>query len=407
MTTLTAAPIPPGRLGVPVEPAAMQRYLAALLTWSDDRRAELTALDEAVLAQPEPQRRALTRDVMLSLALWQAVRDRLDLLIATWDSGRVDAVRRERLSSLIWGRLDATLDPSLLVGDDEARPAGFAVSLPEACRLSDALAGQLRARLGHGPDASGLLTRLRQLRAQLDRIRDQVALEPEAGRPAAQAALTRLADRVAELQARAERGGDIGGMLGPAEIDAARLERDLIVGGAERRAAGALSEQARELRADLVARAAALRQLVDQTVRRVAPAPKYAVPDVTALGDPPAGRAELTAYLARLDQVSRALQVVQHAYSAALAEHTSLGGRLDVSQQRAAVVGLAGDRVLTGIAALTEEALAADPTPMVLARQLTDAYDTALAWRSGLTRRPEPPTKQSPQKQSPQKETAQ
>ena len=59
---------------------------------------------------------------MLSMALWKAVSDRYELLLATWDSGRVGAAERERMSSLIWGRLDATLDPSLLARSSASAP---------------------------------------------------------------------------------------------------------------------------------------------------------------------------------------------------------------------------------------------------------------------------------------------
>ena len=78
----------------------------------------------------------VSRDMSLSMALWKAVSDRYQLLSATFDGGRVGRQERERLSALIWGRLDGTLDPSLRPG-----AGALAVSLPEACRLSDALAG--------------------------------------------------------------------------------------------------------------------------------------------------------------------------------------------------------------------------------------------------------------------------
>ena len=45
------------------------------------------------------------------MALWKAVADRYDLLVATWDSGRVGPTELERLSTLVWGRLDAPRAP--------------------------------------------------------------------------------------------------------------------------------------------------------------------------------------------------------------------------------------------------------------------------------------------------------
>ncbi|MDO5499052.1 MAG: hypothetical protein Q4F67_05145, partial [Propionibacteriaceae bacterium] len=308
------APTAPGRLGVPLHPEQAKRYLGELHTWVDTRRRELDLLDAAVLRSPH--RAQLTRDMMLSLALWKAVKDRLDLLLATWDSGRVGLTERERMAALIWGRLDATLDPSLLAGHaDKAGDAstlgesGLSVSLPEACRLSDAMAAQLRTRLALDPDADQIASRLRELRAQVERIRDQVALEPAGLRAAPQAKLTDLAGRVDDLVQRLDRGGDIGGMIGPAEIEAARFERDLIVGGVERREARGLVDKARELRTDLESREAAMRQLVAQCIRRVVPAPRYAVPDPDALGPVPNTRTELEDYLDRLHRVSRAMQV--------------------------------------------------------------------------------------------------
>src|ERR1035437_9361758 len=105
--------------------------------------------------------------------------------IATWDSGRVGQVERERLSTLIWGRLDATLDPRLAQRPDVPSSSGaLAVSLPEAMRLSDALAASLRARLSLDPAAAYVPGRLRQLRAQLERVRALVTPEPQNTRDA-------------------------------------------------------------------------------------------------------------------------------------------------------------------------------------------------------------------------------
>ena len=134
-----------------------------------------------------------------------------------------------RMSTLIWGRLDA------------ATASGLSVSLPEACRLSDALLSQLRVKLGLDPSGMEITERIRQLRAQMERIRDQIDLEP-AGAGQQQAALeqSRLARRLKDIAEKAGRGGDVAGLLGPLEIEAATFERDLIVNGARRRDAAAL-----------------------------------------------------------------------------------------------------------------------------------------------------------------------
>ena len=233
------APVAPGRMGVAPDPTALLTYLDQLGRWRDARRAELNELDRAALASPTGA--SATADIALSLALWKAVADRYEQLLRVWDSGRVGATEREKLSSLIWGRLDAAYDSS-----------GLAVSMPEACRLSDALASQLRVRLGLAVSALETTERIAELRAQLERIRDQVGLEPPGARQQ-QAAETqsKLARRLRDVTEKAGRGGDVGGLLPALEIDAARFERDLIVGAAKRREARIEIEQIRRLRADL------------------------------------------------------------------------------------------------------------------------------------------------------------
>lgn len=377
----TVAPAAPGRIGVPLPPEAALTYLTDLRVWVDERRRELDTLDGAVLRSP--LRAQLSRDMMLAMALWKAVSDRLGLLEATWDSGRVGATELERMSTLIWGRLDATLDPSLIAradarGGDHApgsTAAGLAVSLPEACRLSDAMASQLRTRLAIDPNADAVTARLRDLRAQLERLRDQVALEPAGLRAEPTRRLSELSGRVDDMVARVGRGGDIGGMIGPAEIDAARFERDLIVGGVERRKARDLLEKTRELRDDLIAREAALQGLVNQTLTTVSPAPKYAVPDVDALGPLPSTRTEIEAYARRLQQVSRAMGVVQDAYAKALADHTDLTARMARSRSTVGSLGADDHPDLVAIGQITDDVLARRPSPIPLARELVEAFE--------------------------------
>lgn len=372
-----AAPPAPGRLGVPIDVMAAQTYLGALAEWRTARKTELDRLDRAAL---DASNTAATGDITLSMALWKAISDRYELLVATWDSGRAGPTERERLSSLIWGRLDAALDP-----------AGLAVSLPEACRLSDALAASLRVRLGL--DGAGLdqAERIRELRAQLERIRDQIALEP-AG-PDQQLAAQRqakLAARVRELLDKAGRGGDVGGMIGPLETDAARFERDLIVHAAQRREAGAIVARARALRRDLRAREAALRTIVDRCVKTVDPAPKYAVPSVEALGAMPNTAEPLKSYVARLEQVGKALTLAQGAYLRALAMREELDGRLEAYRAKAEAEGLSEDPDLNRAYTLAREALDRTPTRMTIADQLVTLYQSYLQ----VARPPAPSTTQ-------------
>lgn len=365
-----SAPAAPGRLGEPVQPQAMVGYLGELDAWTAARRSELAAIDAEIMGR---KLAALTPDMQLSLALWQAVKSRYDLLLVTWDSGRVGPAECARLSSLIWGRLDTGASPS-------AQLAGMAVSLPEACRLSDALVAQLRQKLNLDPNAEQLARRLRDLRAQLERIREQVGMEPLAARPAASTQVAQLAARVAELEGKRERGGDIGGLLGPLEIDAARYERDLIVGGARRRQNRDALARAREQAEELAAREQALRQLVANAVAQVSPAPKYAVPDVAALGPVPNTRAEIDAYLARLTQVSRAMQVVQDAYSGALAERDAQLALVGALRAKADALGFAADPDFTALTDQAEQLLQRRPAPMGVIRQLLPAAQAMLDW---------------------------
>ena len=392
-------PQPPGRIGAAVTPEDALGYLEALGAWRDQRRGELDQLDQAAMAAPDSgSATGLTGDVLLSMALWKAVADRHDLLLATWDSGRVGQAELERLSTLIWGRLDATLDPRLAQRPDVPSSSGaLAVSLPEAMRLSDALAASLRARLSLDPTDADVTARLRQLRAQLERVRDLVIAEPQETREAFSHKLAKLDARLAEIVDKAKRGADVGGLVGPLEADAARIERDLIVGSATRAEAARSVTRARQLRSELEARGAAIRDLAAQCVATVNPAPKLAVPDVAALGPVPQTVAEVDAYLARLATVSRALNLAHGAYATAMDERSELRGRLEAYAIKAARV--AGTGALSGAGAgdaeddlgelfrRAEDALRAEPTDMVRARALVAAHQAYLASRTTPTGR--------------------
>jgi hypothetical protein len=359
------APVAPGQMGAAVDAQAAQVYLDQLGQWRDGRRHELDELDKAALHAATGS--AVTGDILLSMALWKAVSDRYELLLATWNSGRVGTTELMRISTLIWGRLDA------------GTASGLSVSLPEACRLSDALLSQLRVKLGLDPSGAEITERVRQLRAQMERIREQIDLEP-AGAAQQQAAIeqSRLARRLRELADKAGRGGDVGGLLGPLEIDAATFERDLIVNGARRRDAAALVRRAREQRADLNAREVVLRGIVEECVRRVDPAPRYAVPETAALGPVPNTRDELESYVRRLDQVSRAMTIAQAAYTKALQDHDELDSRLEAYHAKAVATGQAEIPDIAQAYRLARNALDQRPSRMVLAEQLVTVYQTYL-----------------------------
>lgn len=367
------APVAPGQLGTPLDPTEALAFLDALGRWRDDRQRELDQLDKAAIQSPDSTK--LTGDVVLSMALWKSVSDRYDLLVATWDSGRVGVSELERMSALVWGRLDATLDPALLTRAASSDLSGLAVSLPEACRLSDALAAQLRVRLALDPSGLEVAERVRQLRAQLERIRDQIAIEADpTARTAAEAQMAEFADRLGLMKEKAARGGDVGGLLGPLELEATKFERDLIVNAATKREVEAQVDRARVLRADLLVRAGALKQLVAQCVNAVDSSPRYAVPDVAALGPTPSEPAAVGDYVRRLEQVSRAMTHAQDAYAAALRDHEELVSRLDAYHAKAESIGVTDQTDVERIYEIARAELDRRPTRMVIAGQLISLF---------------------------------
>lgn len=368
---MSTAPAPPGPLGSAPEPAALQAYLTDLDAWVRGRKVELDELDAAALAA---QRGAeVAADMALALAMWKAVADRWQLMWATWDGGRVGQPERERITALIWGRLDSTVGSGGSAG----------ASLPEACRLSDALVSQLRAALALAPGADAAAARVRDLRAQLERLRDQVGLEPALGRDAVVDRLASLMARLSDVTARAQRGADVGGLLGPLEQEAATFERDLIVGNARRREARDLLVSARELQADLEARETALRTLADRCVRKVDPAPRYAVPDVSNLGAVPNTAEAIEAHVAKLHRVEQAFALVEERYAGALGELTQLGDLLDALRAKASAHGLAEHPDLTASEQQARAVLAREPVPVPVAHSLVGTYAT---WLDHLTK---------------------
>jgi hypothetical protein len=373
----TSSPAAPGQLGVAARPADLLAYLGRLDAWLGGRRAELDALDEQIVASG--RQAELTQDMALALALWQAAKTRQNLLLATWDSGRVGQQELERLSALIWGRLDTA-------GSEVAQLQSMSVSLPEAGRLCDALVAQLRTRLNTDPNAEQQQIRLRDLRAQLERIRDQVKLEPPALAPAAQAKLATLAARITDLGDKRTRGGDIGGLLGSLEIDAARLERDLIVGAAQRREARDLLTRAREQLAEAAAREQAVRSLAAQVAVSVWPAPDTVLPSVAGLGPVPNTRTALVGYVDGLARVDAQLTDAHAALAGALTRRDAAASLLGALQAKAAGLGHTGDAQLQAIAAATTSALDGSPVVLPVVQQLLGAFSARVDYLSGSRR---------------------
>nr|WP_194720326.1 hypothetical protein [Cellulosimicrobium arenosum] len=329
-------------------------YLGALETWLDDRRTELDRLDAAAQAAATPD--AYTSDLVLALTLWQAIRTRTDEMRVAWDSGRVDAVAREKLSRLIWGRLDSGSGAAL-------------VSLVEAVKLCDALVVQLRTRLSFDPHTADHVARLRGLRAELVRCEDLAGPDTEArGRVEA------LRRRLESVTERATRGADVSGPLAELEADTARAERDLIVGSSQRRELARDQARTSTQRDALEAREPVLHDLVARCRREIARPPRLAVPDVSRLGPVPDSRFELDAYAGRLATVGRAMEHVEDAYAAPLRERAELRYRLEGLAAKAQANGRSASPTVR--AGLTEarDAVEAVPCDVTLARFLVEQY---------------------------------
>lgn len=364
----STSPAAPGQLGVAATPQQILDYLGRLDAWLAERRAELDALDAQILATG--RQAELTSDMSLAMALWQAAKTRQGLLLATWDSGRVAQQELEKLSSLIWGRLDAA--------GGSLPSAG--VSLPEAGRLCDALVAQLRARLNTDPNATAIQIRLRDLRAQAERIRDQLKLEPPALAPLGQARLDDIVARTTDIAAKQSRGGDVLGLLGVLEADAAKLERDLIVGAARRREGRDLLTRAREESAELAAQQHAVSALVGQVAAAVWPVPAASLPDPARLGPMPNTAVALTAYLAEVDRIEAELASAQATLNRGLADRDAAASALASLQARAAAAGMADDATLAELGRLTSDRLAATPVVLPLVQHLLAAYAAQLEY---------------------------
>lgn len=356
MSRTPRAPAPPGALGVAAEPDALLTYLSDLQAWLDARRADLDRLDTAARQSGAD---GVTGDVVLALTLWQAVRTRADELVTVWDSGRADALVRERMSQLIWGRL----------GGD---PATSLLSLVDAARLCDAQADQLAARLSFDPHAADVAARFRAVAAGIVRAEDAARSTADTEDDAA---VARLRDRLARLRADTARGADVAGPLGALENEVARTERDLIVATARSRSLARDRERAVALRTTLADRMPVLNQMADRCRREIADPPRLAVPDVTRLGDVPDDHDRLATYVQRLGAVERAMERVEDAYTAPLRERAELRYRVKNLMTKAQGNGRAASSTVKAGEEEAREALDAAPCDLALARHFTEQLE--------------------------------
>ncbi|GMA30200.1 hypothetical protein [Litorihabitans aurantiacus] len=361
----SAAPRAPGRLGEAIGAEQLLSYQSELADWLTQRRTELGRLDAA--AQKAANSQAFTGDVVLAMSMWQSVSTGAEQLRELWDSGRADAVARERMSRVIWGRLDGAQVPG-----GGADPSAQ-VSLVESTRLCDALISQLRVRLSFDPNQADTVARLRSVRASLVRSGDLVRREDLAGDgvPDVDALVTRL-DRV---QADAARGADASGPLAELEAAAARAERDTIVAAAQRHEQDRDHSRATSLLERLAARADVLADLAARCRREVLRPPNLAVPDVSRLGDVPDQRDALAAYLTRLELVARAMDAVEDAYTTPLRTRASLRFRLTSATERARRNGRADSPTVAAAQRETREAVETTPCDVELAVDLVDLYE--------------------------------
>ena len=349
------APEAPGRLGEPIPAPQLLRYLSGLEAWLAHRRAELDRLDQA--AQASPASESYTDDVLLALTMWQAIRSRTDELVAVWDSGRADAVGREKMSQLVWGRLDSGLGAAL-------------VSLVEAVTMCDAMISQVRMRLSFDPDTADQASRLRGLRAGLVRCEDLAGVDATA-----RELVATLRTREQKLVAQAARGADISGPLAELEARAALAERDLIVQVSQRRTLEKGRADARATMAALELREPTLHQLADRCRREVAHPPRLAVPDVSRLGEVPDTRTELDAFVDRLATVGRAFDAVADAYSAPLRERAELRYRLEGARAAADANGRSSSPTVRSGYDEARAVVAATPCDITLTRFLVEQYE--------------------------------
>ena len=357
-------PWPEGSATQPPTHNQMLKYLDDCGTWINDRREDLDRLDRKIQATT-PQG---VTDIAMTLTVWQAIKDRYTDLVKVWDSGRVIEIDMKKMAVMIWANLNDMLTPGTTISSG----GGLAVSLPEACRMLEALISQLSSRYELAPVPTETTSRITQLLAQVERIREQSKLDPPGIREISEAQVDDLSAGVKDLIEKVNRGGDIGGFLGPIEVRAARMERDLIVGHAERAMLAQKVALVNQRRTALIQRGQAVGEIVRKTRLTVDPAPKYAVPSVEALGEIPLTQRELEEYLKRLDQVSTAFDVVQEANQKALAAKSVLMARFEKAN-----TNRSKDSLTTSLATQIRELMGQTPTPMAIVEPLINAFEAS------------------------------
>lgn len=343
-------PQPPGRLGETIAAEKLLAYLAGMTRWLDVTTHQLGQVDRAALETEQAD--VYTPDIVLAQSLRQSVSVRLGQLEELWDSGRADTETRERMSTLIWGRLH----PSA------AATSGTAISFVEAVRLCSSLLSHLNNRLSLDPAQAGVADRISGLRAELERCRDLAPRHTQES-----AAVDRLRARLEVIAERHARGADVEGPLQQLERETAITERDLIIAASQTQTVERDRDRARELYAAGMTRGARLTRLADRCRREIVNAPHFAVPDVSRLGEPPSDPEALELYLEKLTTVGLAFAQAESAYAAPLRRRASLNFRVRQLLTRAEANGRIQSATATAAIAEAREALESVPCSIPLA----------------------------------------
>lgn len=367
------APPPPAEPGEDPEVGAITRYVSELARWRMRRDHELRALDE--LTRAHDDRDDLEADLTESMTLFHAIAQRHDLLLATWQDGgtgggpdpELDEGQRDWVGQLVWGVLE--------MPDGDAR--ALSLPLPDALRLSDAMASALRGRLGTDEDDLPVKERLERAGEHLDLVRSH--LVDRDGLPDGD----RFAERLEHAQARlAELGGredeGVVGDLAPILSEIAAIDRGAITTRTTHAHQVAGREQATTERDHLLARGEAVRTLAEKVLNAINPAPRLGIPDVEALGEVPEEGPALEAYVGNLERVARALEQAHSTYAAALSEYADLADRAERLAHTLAGCGAPTSVDLAGMLTATKECLHTQPADVRRASALIAAQEAYL-----------------------------
>lgn len=332
-------------------------------------RTSLDQLDADAQLAGNPDQ--YTSDIALAMSLFQSIKARSDELVATWDSGRAGPEELARLAVLMWGRLP----------DPLGAPSAF--TLTEAGTLAAALTDRLAAALSADAVAgSGVAGRIVSVRAAIDRCRAQAEV------------LGMSASHLAELTARLDAALEskdreqIVTTVTTLDTEVTSLERDLIKETGLRASTAHLLAQLQLRYTELEPRAAAVSAVAERCRSRITDPPVLAVPDVTALGEPPgastndastasewaAARAELDEYSRRIDRCAAALDEAEARYGAPLAAREDLRGLLGAYRTRVGRSGLAEDVPLTDAYRAARDVLWTAPCDLREAQELVERY---------------------------------